>query len=340
MYFNSQRDWKPIHSKSWEVLSNCDNLRFNHDEVEAYGLLHFLDRYHRFQKIFIRIFLRGHFPTPPYPIDVLDIGCGPAPSLIALKDFVGVLNHYGELYGNKKLQNIQINLDYLERSDAFRQWISRYLELASSTGKNYYNSFEQGSFQEFKDLDFRKVKAEYRDWFIQEIEEEFWRAGEEINGGLYVDHIETDWKHKYRFNMIIISNFLTNVKQVEEFKKELISASFALRNHGVLIVVTGTSSKYDDIIKRLKSILLNQKFNTKKAKGKLDFVIKREKMLHNFGDLYGKKLVGILQRYMNQKGFEEYCARDFKTLANKSIYAGHTNKWYVIVFKKRFRPLT
>lgn len=340
MYFSSPRDWKPIHLKSWDVLSNCDNLNFDNDEVEAYGLLHFLDRYHRFQKIFTRIFLRGYFPTPTYPIDVLDIGCGPAPSLFALKDFVEVLRQFGQLYGNKKLQNIQINLDYLERSEAFRRWVSRYLEFSPITGKTYYDSFEQGSFREFEGLDFRKVKTEYRNWLIQEIEDEFWRAGEEINGALYVDHIETDWKHKYRYNMIIMSNFLTDVTQVEKFNKELISASYSLRNHGILIVITGATSKYDDIIKRLKYILLSRQYNTKKVKASLNFAIKKEKMIHNFGDLHGKKLVGLLQNYMNQEGFEEYCARDFRKFGSRSIHAVHTNKWYLTVFKKHFGPLT
>jgi len=336
-YFEGNRDWKEIYAHTWDVLNNCDNIEFNEGEVETYGLLHFLDRYHRFQMIFGRIFARGFFPTPNYPIDVLDIGCGPAPSLFALNDFINILKMFGSLYGNKKLSNLAINLEYLERSKAFLNWISRYQELLNTrVDRDYVIPFHNGSFEEFEGVDFRKAKGDYRQWLIDKIEEDFWHAGEEINADLYVNHIETEWKHKFRYNIIIMSNFLTDKGDIDRFEREIVSAVYALRNYGILVIVSGATPKYEEIISKLNALILKRKYDTKKAAGGLKLALKREKMYHNLRDPYGETLLNMIKRYMARNEFEKLCHPSAKKLFERVLEKGHMNRWYLTVFQKRF----
>ena len=336
-YFNEKTKWENIHKNAWKVLNKCDKISFNADEVEAYGLFHFLDRYHRFQMIFGRLFQRGYFPTPKYPIDALDIGCGPAPSLFALDDFVRILKKYGECSENKRLQQLTIQMEYLERSEGFRSWLHRFQELTTSlSGKTYSVPFHNGSFHEFQGLDFRRKKVDYREWLIDQIDEEFWQAGEDVDAKYIVDHVETQWKHLFRYNMIIMSNFLTDPSDIDRFQREIISSVYALRNFGVLVIVSGATPKYEEIINKLNNLLMGRSFNTKRAKGRMYFAIRREKMIHNWNDLYGGILTKNLKHYMAMPGFTRHCPQKAKKIFTHTLSNGSINRWYLTVFQKRF----
>lgn len=57
------------------------------------------------------------------------------------------------------------------------------------------------------------------------------------------------FKRKYRYDIVIISNFLTTRSTVENFKKQLADICKHMRNHGMLLVVgaSDASDKYKDI---------------------------------------------------------------------------------------------
>jgi len=93
------------------VLKNCDEISYEEaGTAEAYALLHFLDRYHRFQLVFENLDSLGLMPAKKkeYPVDVLDVGTGPGPSMYALSDFFSSKGESG------------FNIDYVEKSKQFR----------------------------------------------------------------------------------------------------------------------------------------------------------------------------------------------------------------------------
>ena len=63
------------------VLEQCDQISYNENGVpEAYIILHFLDRYHRFQLIFMDMLKARCFPIKE-TIAMIDIGTCPEPSM-------------------------------------------------------------------------------------------------------------------------------------------------------------------------------------------------------------------------------------------------------------------
>jgi len=106
-----------VASRPADVLKNCDTV--NYDEpgvVEAYVILHFLDRFHRFQLIFLNLLEQGLLPIKILPIDVLDVGTGPAHALFALSDIYSGINLYAEDAG-EFMPSRDFIVDYLLGSE-------------------------------------------------------------------------------------------------------------------------------------------------------------------------------------------------------------------------------
>lgn len=78
-----------------DVLHNCDEITYDEEgSAEAYAILHFLDRYHRFQLIFIKMLELDLLTIKRSRIDNLDVGTGPAPALFALSDMYSLIKEY------------------------------------------------------------------------------------------------------------------------------------------------------------------------------------------------------------------------------------------------------
>lgn len=96
-----------------DVLRNCDTITYNENGVScAYAILHFLDRYHRFQLIFLELIEKKKLPIKE-SIDIIDIGSGPGPSMYATSDMYNLYRLYEEeIYGKSKIK--KINIEYVE----------------------------------------------------------------------------------------------------------------------------------------------------------------------------------------------------------------------------------
>jgi hypothetical protein len=116
-----------------DVLSNCDTVNYDDDGVvEAYAILHFLDRFLRFQQIFLKMLERGLLPMKTLPIDALDIGTGPAPALFALSDIYSSLYHFATEVSEEWIGSPVLRSDYVESSRRFREWLHAFTEHANS----------------------------------------------------------------------------------------------------------------------------------------------------------------------------------------------------------------
>ena len=85
----SSEDMRQVASKFSDVLKKCDLIDYQEDSTAiAYAILHFLNRYRRFQLNFLRLIEKDLLPIRDRTINALDVGTGPGPALYALSDIL------------------------------------------------------------------------------------------------------------------------------------------------------------------------------------------------------------------------------------------------------------
>lgn len=260
-YFNieSSEYWKAVAVRMQDVLDSCDTIDYKEPETaDAYAIWHLLDRYHRFQIMQVALLksnLTNHLKNRP--INILDVGTGPAPALFAFSDYYRALNALAgeEIYKCEE--------DYVEQSNGFRMFLHRFCEL--SWGLHSYSvPFHHGSFENFRNLSFEQRRRDIWDeWYTQ----------------------------KYRFDIALFSNFFTTTSTVSEFRNELIHVCRVMRKHGLILVVGACdekSKKYIDVYKACDEIIA-RRFRNWKFYGWWRKIIQRE-FTYNYADEYGKEM--------------------------------------------------
>jgi hypothetical protein len=186
-----------------KVLGNCDNLNFDSpEEVFAYLIMHFLERYHRFQLIYLALLQEGVLPIRNLPSDILDVGTGPAVALYSLSDMLNLLICYGIENDIDVLKNLEFNFDYIEKSIGFRNFLHEFTEFINYNQRKYSIPYHHGSFWDFKGLNFQRKKHELQLRLIEEEMEYYDSYDEPISRGyaqLVIDNEKGGWKDAYRY---------------------------------------------------------------------------------------------------------------------------------------------
>ena len=308
------------------VLKNCDQITYEDPgTVEAYALLHFLDRYHRFQIIFDVLNKNALMPNPKRKIDILDVGTGPGPSMYAISDFYKSLKNLKKVRDTYYIED-SFSIDYVERSYEFRNWLHHFTEYVNfycPSRMPWHVPFHHGSFFDFKGIEFNQNRTRW----------DYDDDGDEIS----INYIQ-----KFRFDLVIFSNFLTRRKQVEAFSSELKNCIRFLRNNGMLIIVgaKSNSEKYRDVYERISHEILsenysNWKFIAKCEKLKLDI----SNMKYSWGDCYGEQLKSLLHEiYELLLDTEESVIEpDFARIIKKTIAPNYSKpiSWEIHIFRKK-----
>jgi SAM-dependent methyltransferase len=316
-------------SQLLNVLRNCDTISYNEPGTgDAYALLHFLDRYHRFQLTFDLLARHRLMPLNHTDIDVLDIGTGPGPSMFALSDF------YCERFGyvdssRAHRERPGFRIDYVERSAEFRQWLHHFTEYANfhaPTGRYWYVPYQHGTFGDFSAIEFDE---EITSWDRDE-------------GGHYES---ASYIRPHRFDLVIFSNFLTTPPQVLQFQKELRDCARFLRHNGILLVVgaTATSEKYRQIYDTISAIILGQGYGSRKFIAWCQRVnVEPHILSYQWGDPYGERVKKHLRAVYKvlQARHHEAVPDEAARMLSASIKADYnrTNAWQILVFRKIARP--
>lgn len=278
----SYQNWNGIVMRLSDVLDKCDEIDYEENETaNAYAIWHFLDRYHRFQIIIADLWKRGYLCYKKNrAIDILEIGAGPAQGLFAFSEHYAELN---KLY-NKNIYSIQS--DYVEQSNGFRNFLHHFVEYAMANNKYYMIPFHFGRWENAFDFKFEEFIC---NWW----------------GGFF--------KRKYRYDIVVISNFLTTQCYVEDFKKQLTDICKYMRNYGMLIVVgaNDTSNKYKNIYSSVDEIV-NRKFGNRNFWGWWRKVYEKT-FSYDYSDEYGE----LLREY--------YCTLK-KFINNKNLWDSVPNK--------------
>lgn len=316
-------------SQLQNVLQNCDNITYEEPgAAEAYAFLHFLDRYHRFQLTFERLNALKLMPLRGRRIDVLDIGTGPGPSMFALSDFYVRTLRKGTSRDTDWGQQ-GFNIDYVERSRSFRGWLHHFTEYVNDhcpTEVPWWVPFHHGKFYDFSGIQFDSAHLETT----------------------YNDHGDSrtrEVKVKRRFDLIVMSNFLTTKGQVQSFSQELQDCARYLRHNGIMIIVgaTNRSKKYQEVYDELKQLILDGRYSNRKLIAKMDAVdIGESIMKFSWNDTYGTRLKGMTERLFRQllASSSSYIPAKAKSVLDATILPEYARdiEWQIFVFKKSSRP--
>jgi hypothetical protein len=309
------------------VLKDCDTITYDEEgDAEAYIILHFLDRYHRFQMIYMKLIEMKVFPISEI-VKALDVGTGPAPALFALSDIYTLITEYARHEGIKDLSVLKLKTDYVEQSYSFRDWLHHFTEYTYSykekLGYSYAVPFHHGTFFDFKDI---------------ELDKQFDTVT--ING--LTTYYPKKRIERHRYNLTIFSNFLTTEQTVENFSKELNTIGRYLKNRGIILVVGATSKspKYQNVYPRLDGLLDKRNFSNYLYSSEVRKIrTSNTSMSYSYLDNYGGKLKlffkEILSKFRELGVFDEpgSYAENVLTKVVEPDYSYEPN-WEIHIYKK------
>lgn len=263
------------------VLGSCDTITYDEEgAAEAYALLHFLDRYHRFQMTLDHLHARRAMPVRKRVLDILDVGTGPGAAMFALSDFYADLlkaDHAMPPRGGHP----RFRIDYVERSQRFRSWLHHFTEYANAScpdGVPWYVPYHHGTFTDFNDLPLDEVRTFY-DW--------------DDDGAPNAQRITV----RHRYDLVVLSNFLTSAEQVSKHAADLLRCARYLRNNGVLLIVGARdiSPKYKAVYQALTDLFAQGNYGNWKYVAKLFPIdIQPNVLSYSWADAYGVQLKTIM----------------------------------------------
>ena len=312
----------------YDVLDKCNEEIFEEPGVvEAYVLMHFLDRYHRFQIICDKLHCNKIMPIKPRKVNILDVGTGPGHAIYAISDFYSDLDPSEINIPIPENNQDRIKIDYIEKCSNFRNWLHDFTEYANYASKNnqFWNvPYHLGTFFNFQDVEFNKRRT-FKDYDSND------------------DELTITYTEKFRFDLIIFSNFFTLKTQISKYRKEIINCARYLRNNGILIIVGAKSSNnnYDDIYQEISNVIQSEKYSNWKFIANCHKInIDNPIMGYSMNDPYGtvikkfyKKCYGILKEKNSLNNFDPRAINGIE----KAIKPKHDrrNEWEIHVFRKK-----
>lgn len=309
-----------------DIRKNLNNIDYNQvDTVIAYIIMHFLDRYRRFQLSYLDSIEKGILPVRKLTIDILDVGTGPAPALFAISDILLLLKQFGAENSISRLATIDFECNYVEKSERFRSWLHHFTEfITEKKKKNFHIPFHHGSFYDFSDLDLQREKQLLQQESIRNlVYQDNLSKGE---AQLFVDGEIGGWKDMYRYNVVLFGYFITKEQQINELLPQLRSICRALRNGGIIIIMTGGGDRYQRIYEGLREMINDQKYMNV-----VEFCINLE---YHYGDPFGIRLRGFHEEILQHFGQFGVSINDEEFIANLDDKSRKA-RWGTAIFQKQ-----
>ncbi|MBS1780112.1 MAG: hypothetical protein JST70_12345 [Bacteroidetes bacterium] len=286
-----------------DMLGKCNipNIYEKGQAVETYSMLHFLERYRRYQLVYLQLLENQLIPFATL-IKHLDIGTGPAPSIFAFSDIIKFYKEFSQKEEPREFFEIEYLPDYVENSDSFRNWLHHFTEYANY--KNYSGGWEvpyhHGTFRDFESLDFKKLNYNKALWQKERVYEAFGanpnyiilETSKEItvHGRNFISGQLLDKKKNgHRYDVISFSYFLTLLEQTKQFKKQIKGCAFALRNNGIIINIGSNNDDYFQIAKYIRRTIQRYKSVNKEFNVSCREVL-NEIISYNTHDVFSKRI--------------------------------------------------
>jgi hypothetical protein len=147
---------------------------------------------------------------------------------------------------------------------------------------------------------------------------------------MLVDTQKGGWKDRYRYNMMIFSNFFTTGELVRKSLPQLTSSLIALRNGGMILVLGSDSKTYEPLYATLGSHLKDQKLHK----------------IHKYGfnlhyawrNKFGKRIRASYKKIMDKLisyEVDQFIEPKTKNKLLNTIVEGEGNiSWTAIIFQK------
>lgn len=324
-YLNNKENCQKTIKKFSDVHENCNELFFDlNEEVAAYNIFHFLTRYYRFQKIYLTLINKGLLPIRKLPSDLLEVGLGPGQGSYALSDLYFLLKEYGLETQNKRLNNLEFVFNYVEKSKGFRDWLHLFGEcLYERKGRQTGIPYHSGSYVTFEFLKFKPIEKKYVNGFSDEDEE-----SQYFSNSLYGEDRSSDFLNKY--NMIVFSNFFTQVEQIPKMKETIRSCCYALRNGGIFVVIGATGEHYKKIYSSISNEVCAARFMRK-------IFSENQKIEKNeFIDRRFKKYYSNVYKTFDKFGLSQDIPEEFmQGYFNLEVF--DQPRWKLLVFRKQLK---
>lgn len=319
MNFERNNSVDEVAKNLWTAYNKCDEIDYEqYDLVLAYSILHFLDRYHRFTKSFLKLIDHKFLPLSYREIEILDVGTGPGPALFAISDIYDSIVQFANATNNNALAKLKIKCDYVEQSNGFRHWLHHFTEFVNGSNKKgiYWQvPYHHGTYNDFTNIEFN------------------------IRNNFY----DKTYVTKKRFNIVVFSNFLTQEHQIEAWENQIRNCFRFLRNKGKMIAIGAKNGKYEKIYATLDEKLLSFDFSNKNNIDKCKKVnINQDYLIFDLSDKYGislkdyyKNVYRLFEKYDSTQFFSEEIKKHFENfLSNKN---GRPKKWTMQIYEKYAR---
>ena len=167
------------------------------------------------------LFNTACFPLARYGVNVLDIGTGPGPSVLAIGEFYKNLSAFAAVMQESAFEQ-PCRLTEVELS-----WLN-------NSFRGHFREFARRSFEGLtliSDLNSIHPREERRRLRGRLLDEEVWDANE-----------EAQLIHRYRF--VVMSNFITNPEKLELFELSLSRILSDLQPGSVVLLIGGSGGHY------------------------------------------------------------------------------------------------
>lgn len=246
-------DAKGVISQLSSTLKRCDELTFDGSPAAfAYLLWHQVDRYHRVTQALDRLFSYGRLPLAKSgrPVRVLEVGSGPAPASYAVGDYYAALAAWAESRSDDFRISSLTASHTLDRGKAWQRIVHGLSEeLLTANDPASRNRFFGITYPEFEGFIPSRLHADARESMKRRLlnDEDDWPY--DHSSYFSIDQQAAQSAPPSAYDLIIVSNFVTNDSMLVSLKAELENLADSLVPGGVLLTLSGSNRQYQELWK-------------------------------------------------------------------------------------------
>jgi len=237
-----------------DVYQSCNEEIYDRPlAAEAYAYVHLPSRYCSWWSVFTELLISGVMPMRDSGLRALDVGAGPGPASYALIDFSEAVGRavigLGDHDRFRRLQTPRPDVVMVESSPA----MSRLVHLLSES-RGLGGPFG-AQFDDFFSLRLARTR-EMNSWIRRELESKImdeWDVG--VTGAEWILREDyTGWDQPDRYQLCLISNFLTLPRVLEQASEALRGVKRTLPAGGTIVVMgaAGQSGPYAAIYREVQ----------------------------------------------------------------------------------------
>lgn len=273
------------------TLSSCDALAFDDNaSTLAYLLWHQVDRYHRVGEALDSLFERGVLPIAKADrsLKVLEVGSGPAPASYAVAHYYTALGMWSRMVDSNFEISMGVDLHTIDRGSAWGSLVHTLSEeLPAHGGRPSRVRLFGTTYDELAGFSPMRTHVEAREHHkrvsLQDDESWLYRSQLEYEE---LERAAAATAPASAYDMIVVSNFLTNAEMLENLRGDLEVLANSLVPGGVLMALSGTGPKYVDMWRD---------FGALSSVKRLDHVADEIVQTHSDSDTHRRVAAALLQ---------------------------------------------